>query len=301
MIINSSNSTSDAVSRTVTPSLSSNPKVSFTSSPFQGTTTTSSLSYKPQTFQINSLSDFTKTVKASPLNVQLETLASSMSTIGATISNLSDFYNKNSVSTTQLLESINQVSNAIQVILPYANDEQINTIQMQLEQQKSQNQFNLFTQNPKQQLPSTTFETSLLYHNKPIDWTGVAESAGGLYGGGQKLQQYINMLQSESDLVGFGEELMTQSESYGSLVSETLGLGIEEGTVLSTFGIEGAMSAAGVGALEVGTLAAGGLVGVAALAILGSAYGLYKAFGGSEDLGDLWNDTSKFFGGLFSP
>ena len=297
------NSSSDIPASTISNSnnkpLSLN--LSYTTSLFEGQTSDSVVKYHPTTYNLSNLSSFETSLKSQPVNIQLQTLASSISSIGNNISSISSYFDTNN--SDKIKSSLQQIQQTVKEILPYATDEQINTIQLQQQQQKAmQQEFgNVYSSvNPNQRQPSTSFSTSLLHTSGNVDWGMVIESGGSLYAATKKFEQYSNLLDDSEGLTTFGEELFTNAESYGGLIGETLGIDVSEG-VLSTFGIEGVMGTLGVGALEVGTLAAGGLAAVAALAVLGASYGLYKAFGGSEDLPGIWNDAANYFGNLFSP
>lgn len=278
--------------------------LSYTTSLFEGQTNNSTVKYEPMTYNLSNLSSFETSLKSQPINIQLQTLASNISSIGNSISSISSYFDVSNIN--QIQSNLQTINQTIKEIIPYATDEQINTIQLQQQQENAMHQeyqgiYNMYSSiNPNHRQLNTSFETSLLHSNGNVDWGMVVESGGSLYAATKKFEQYSNLLQDSEGLTSFGEELFTNVESYSGLLTETLGMDVSEG-VLSSFGIEGVMSTLGVGALEVGTLAAGGLATVAALAILGASYGLYKAFGGSEDLPGIWNDAANYFGNLFSP
>lgn len=274
--------------------------VSFTTSPFSGINTNKNISYQPTTYSLSNVTSFEQTIKNQPINFQLQTLASSINSIGANIESIHSYFDLDHIN--NIKDSISTIKSKIIEIIPYATDEQIDTIQLQQSQQYAMNsEYGNFNQiNPNLIPVNTSFETSLLHTGKSVDWGMVVESGGSLYAATKKFEQYTALLEDENGLFNFGNELLSNAEGYTSLVGETLGVDMSEGA-FAAFGIDEALGVVGIGALEVGSLAAVGLAAVAGLAILGASYGLYKAFGGEEDLQGIWGDAANYFGGLFSP
>lgn len=135
--------------------------LSFTTSPFAGITNKKSVSLDPTSFSISNIQDFNKQIKSKPLDVQLQTLATSISSIGTSISDLQSYFTLNDF--TNISKTISQIQNQVKIILPYATDEQINSKELQLQQQQSMNlEYGSYRRtNPNDINIPTSFETSI--------------------------------------------------------------------------------------------------------------------------------------------
>lgn len=275
--------------------------LSFTTSPFSGNMNNKNFNLDATTYNLTNVTNFEQIIKSQPINIQLQTLSDNMKSISNSISGLQSYFDVNHI--TDMKNTLQTIQSKVIEILPYATDEQVDTIQLQQAQALAMKQEygnNYYHVNPNNIPIQTSFATSVLHNGGTVDWGMLVESGGSLYAAGQKFDTYTSLLGDQEGLSMFGNELINNAGSYTELMGDTLGIDMSE-SVLSAFGIEETLGVVGIGALEVGTVAAGGLAALAVLGVLGASYGIYKALGGSENLPEILGDSAKFFENLFSP
>lgn len=282
---------------------SQNPVISFTAPSISIQSTTGSKNITAQTFSLSSLSSFLSNIKSGGATVQLESLANNLGEIGKSVSNIQQFIKSTSSRDTNvLINEIGNITNQVKMIMPLETDMQINTGSTIMTNYQDTHPSG-FQYHPNNYLQDSSLFTYMVQNKHKINLEKAMGASGSMIAAGRKFMQYADMLTNEETVVSFGSELLSSGAeglgTIGTIASETLGL--DAGIVGGTLGLDGILGTVGVGALEVGSVAMGGLAAVAALGVMAAGYGIYKGLGGEKSLTGIWSDAQNYFGGLFNP